>query len=96
MSRGRTHSARVPRLLPQSFYRRDTLTVARELLGKRLRRGPVTLEITRDGEVVWEFFNPNRRNEPDGAGTQREAIYRMTRVEPGALPLSHDRHGTRP
>jgi DNA-3-methyladenine glycosylase len=33
-------------LLPQSFYERDPLLVARELLGKRLRRGSVVLRIT--------------------------------------------------
>jgi DNA-3-methyladenine glycosylase len=33
-------------LLPQSFYERDPVTVARELLGKRLRHGPVVLRIT--------------------------------------------------
>jgi DNA-3-methyladenine glycosylase len=34
------------RLLSQTFYARDTLTVARELLGKWLRHGDVTLAIT--------------------------------------------------
>ena len=33
-------------LLPQSFYARDALEVARDLLGQRLRRAEVTLEIT--------------------------------------------------
>ncbi len=32
--------------LPQRFYRRDALDVARDLLGKILRRGPVRLRIT--------------------------------------------------
>ncbi len=32
--------------LPQRFYRRDVVSVARELLGKELRRGPVRLRIT--------------------------------------------------
>ena len=32
--------------LPLSFYRRDALDVARALLGKRLRRDSITLEIT--------------------------------------------------
>jgi hypothetical protein len=47
-------------------------------------RGRV-FEITRDGDIVWEFYNPNRRERPDGTGTQRLAIYRMTRVEPKFL-----------
>lgn len=33
-------------LLPQAWYRRDIVQVARELLGMRLRRGSVTLRIT--------------------------------------------------
>jgi DNA-3-methyladenine glycosylase len=33
-------------LLPPSFYRRDVLTVARDLLGRHLVRGDVTLRIT--------------------------------------------------
>lgn len=33
-------------LLPQSFYARDIVQVARDLLGMKLRRGPVTLRIT--------------------------------------------------
>lgn len=33
-------------LLPQSFYARDVVQVARELLGMKIRRGPVTLRIT--------------------------------------------------
>ena len=40
-------------LLPQSFYRRDAREVARELLGKRLRHGPVVLEITEVEAYVW-------------------------------------------
>ena len=36
----------MPRLLPESFYRRDTLTVARELVGTLLVRGEVVLRVT--------------------------------------------------
>ena len=32
--------------LPQEFYLRSTLSVARELVGALVRRGPVTLRIT--------------------------------------------------
>ena len=34
------------RILPQSFYARDALVVARELLGMHIRHGPVQLRIT--------------------------------------------------
>lgn len=33
-------------------------------------------EITKDGEIVWEFYNPNVNTETK----QREVIYRMTRI----------------
>lgn len=36
----------MPAILPQSFYARDALAVARDLLGKLLRRGSVVLRIT--------------------------------------------------
>jgi DNA-3-methyladenine glycosylase len=36
----------LPPLLPESFYARDALTVARELVGKELRHGRVRLRIT--------------------------------------------------
>lgn len=36
----------MPGILPQSFYARDALLVAHELLGCYLRHGPVTLRIT--------------------------------------------------
>lgn len=36
----------VARILPQAFYARECLEVALDLLGKRLRHGPVTLRIT--------------------------------------------------
>lgn len=38
--------ARADELLPQSFFARDALTVARDLLGARLRRDDVVLRIT--------------------------------------------------
>ena len=37
-------------------------------------------EITRDGEVVWEFFNPDLTTGVEGQ-TARGAIYRMTRID---------------
>ncbi len=40
-----TAVARLPPLLPASFYARDALEVARDLLGKELRRGRVRLRI---------------------------------------------------
>jgi DNA-3-methyladenine glycosylase len=36
----------VSELLPQSFYARDALEVAADLLGKRLRMGPIIVRIT--------------------------------------------------
>jgi DNA-3-methyladenine glycosylase len=36
----------MPRLLPQSFYARDALIVAEELLGHHIHAGPVVLRIT--------------------------------------------------
>ena len=40
-------------------------------------------EVTPEGEVVWEYFNPV---ETDGAGeSRRAAIYRMTRLAPDQL-----------
>ena len=44
-------------------------------------RGRV-FEVTRDGQVVWEFYNPNTRAEE---GFQRGAIYRMTRIDESAV-----------
>lgn len=41
------------RLLPQSFFARDAATVARELLGRYLRRDAVTLRITEVEAYVW-------------------------------------------
>lgn len=42
-------------ILPPSFYARDALDVARDLLGKLLRRGPVVLRITE----VEAYRHPN-------------------------------------
>jgi len=40
-------------------------------------------EVTRDGEVVWEFYNPEIRAEDN----QRAAIYRLMRItHPGDYP----------
>ena len=33
-------------------------------------------EVTKDGEIVWEFYNPNIRTETQ----ERETIYRLTRI----------------
>lgn len=46
-------------------------------------------EITRDGDIVWEFHNPDI----DESKRQRAAIFRMTRIDPallaGRLPRAH-------
>ena len=47
--------AKKPRLLPQSFYARDALEVARELLGQRIHAGEVVLRITE----VEAYRHPN-------------------------------------
>lgn len=39
-------------------------------------------EITREGEIVWEFFNPDI----DEAEQKRGAIYRVVRISEGMLP----------
>jgi hypothetical protein len=38
-------------------------------------------ELTRDGDIVWEFYNPDI----DESKRQRAAIYRMTRIDPAVL-----------
>ena len=43
------------RLLPQSFYARDALEVARELLGQHIHAGEVVLRITE----VEAYRHPN-------------------------------------
>jgi len=53
-------------------------------------------EITPDGDIVWEFYNPNRREHPDGSGMQPQAIYRMTRVEPEFLAGAPSFRGAHP
>lgn len=40
--------------LPQRFYRRDVVVVARELLGMELRQGPVRLRITEVEAYRWD------------------------------------------
>ncbi|MDB4990100.1 MAG: DNA-3-methyladenine glycosylase [Myxococcaceae bacterium] len=42
----RSYLRSMPKILPQSFYARESLEVAVELIGKLLRHGPVTLRIT--------------------------------------------------
>jgi hypothetical protein len=46
-------------------------------------------EITRDGDIVWEFYNPDI----DESKRQRAAIYRVARIDPallaGRLPRAH-------
>ena len=38
-------------------------------------------EITREGEIVWEFFSPD----VEGDGDERATFYRMTRIDEGML-----------
>ncbi len=42
-----------PDLIPASFFERDALIVAKELLGMRLHRGPIALEITETEAYRW-------------------------------------------
>lgn len=46
-------------LLPQSFYERDALDVARDLLGKRLKQGNVVLRITEVEAYRWPDDSAN-------------------------------------
>ena len=41
-------------------------------------------EVTRDGSLVWEFFNPDLKD--PFLGRKRAPIYRMTRLPPGYFP----------
>lgn len=45
-------------------------------------------EVSRDGQVVWEFLNPIRNERGE-----RAAFYRMTRIEPGIIDAIVARHG---
>jgi len=58
-------------LLPQEFYSRDALEVAKDLLGKELRRGRVVLKISEVEAYRWPSDSANhchkgrtQRNEP--------------------------------
>ncbi len=72
----------MPRLLPQNFFRRDALDVARDLLGQELRHGEVRLRIT---EVeAYRFpndtanhcrFGRTKRNEPMWGPPGRAYVY---------------------
>jgi DNA-3-methyladenine glycosylase len=46
-------------LLPQSFYARDAVLVARDLLGKIIRRGPVLARITETEAYCWPQDSAN-------------------------------------
>lgn len=41
------------------------------------------IEVTREGDIVWEFWNPDVRQ--TASGTERGVIYRMNRLEPEAV-----------
>ncbi len=69
-------------LLPQDFYCRDALDVARELVGAILRRGPVVLKITETEAYRWPDdtashirFGRTARNEPMWGPAGRVYIY---------------------
>jgi hypothetical protein len=63
--------------IPENFYSKWRGSNQRLLNGNTLicesENGRV-FEVTRDGEIVWEFFNPEIRDE------KRQLIYRMMRV----------------
>jgi hypothetical protein len=45
------------------------------------------IEVDPQGDVVWEFWNPDLQVNPDNGKTKRAAIYRMSRVARESLPL---------
>lgn len=63
---------------PQEFYSETRVSSQRLINGNTLitesESGHV-FEVTRDGEIVWEFFNLEKKNE-----NQRSTIYRMMRI----------------
>ena len=67
---------------PQSFYSISRGGNQKLLNGNYLitesDKGHV-FEVTRDGEIVWEFFNPDVT--AIGEENKRAAIYRMMRIE---------------
>jgi hypothetical protein len=69
---------------PESFFSRTMggiqLLANGNLLVSESERGRA-FEITREGDVVWEYYNPD----VDEAAGARATFYRMMRVEPGAL-----------
>lgn len=74
--------ARPPKLLPQSFFRRDALVVAEALLGQELRRGDVHLRITETEAYRWPDDTANHcrmgrtaRNAPMWGPPGRAYVY---------------------
>ncbi|UCF09725.1 MAG: hypothetical protein JSW65_06595, partial [Candidatus Bipolaricaulota bacterium] len=70
---------------PESFYSKTMggiqLLANGNILVTDSTRGRA-FEITREGEIVWEYFNPD----VDEQGQKRGAIYRMVRVGEEMLP----------
>ncbi|MFW5924624.1 MAG: DNA-3-methyladenine glycosylase [Myxococcota bacterium] len=71
-----------PRLLPQAFYARDAIEVARDLVGKELRRGPVRLRITEveayrspDDTACHARMGRTARNDPMWGPPGRAYVY---------------------
>ncbi len=69
-------------LLPERFFRRDALLVARELVGARLRHGPVLLRITEVEAYRWPDDSANHcsagrtdRNAPMWGPPGRAYVY---------------------